>query len=115
VIESVDDNRTQLRYRVHMEFTMPAGVVIVGLDHPSNGVHEDIYVAIRNGFGLRDASWRFTSGTIPSSRDRRSLSVTMATKGSVAATVVVARQSLDHACNDLDEAVLALRTSPATM
>jgi len=44
VIESVDDNRTQLRYRVHMEFTMPAGVVIVGLDHPSNGVHEDIYV-----------------------------------------------------------------------
>jgi hypothetical protein len=29
---------------------MPAGVVIVGLDHPSNGVHEDIYVAIRNGF-----------------------------------------------------------------
>jgi hypothetical protein len=50
VIESVDDNRTQLRYRVHMEFTMPAGVVIVGLDHPSNGVHEDIYVAIRNGF-----------------------------------------------------------------
>jgi hypothetical protein len=34
--------------------------------------------------------------------------VTMATKGSVAATVVVARQSLDHACNDLDEAVLAL-------
>jgi hypothetical protein len=50
VIESVDDNRTQLRYRVHMQFTMPDGVVMVALDHPSNGLHEDIYVAIRNGF-----------------------------------------------------------------
>jgi hypothetical protein len=49
-IESVNENRKQLLYRVHMQFTMPAGVVLVGLDHPSNGVHEDIYVAIRNGF-----------------------------------------------------------------
>jgi hypothetical protein len=33
-----------------MELTMPAGVVIVELDHPSNGVDEDLYVAIRNAF-----------------------------------------------------------------
>jgi ribosome-associated translation inhibitor RaiA len=50
VIEAVDDNRKQLRYRVQMELTMPAGVVTVALDHPSNAVHDDIYVAIRNAF-----------------------------------------------------------------
>ena len=30
--------------------TMPHGIVTVGHDHPNNGAHEDIYVAIRNAF-----------------------------------------------------------------
>jgi len=36
-IESIVQSRKERRYRVHMELTMPAGVVIVELDHPSNG------------------------------------------------------------------------------
>jgi len=54
---------------LHMEFTMPAGVVIVGLDHPSTAAFTNTSTSrSATGFGLRDASWRFTSGTIPSSR-----------------------------------------------
>ena len=49
-IESIVQSRKERRYHVHMELTMPAGVVIVELDHPSNGVDEDLYVAIRNAF-----------------------------------------------------------------
>ncbi len=38
--------------------------------------------------------------------------MTMATDGSVAATVAVARKSLDNACADLDDAVQALPDLP---
>jgi len=51
VIESVDEGRREdRRYHVRMELTMPEGVVVVGPEHPSNGPHEDVYVAIRNAF-----------------------------------------------------------------
>jgi ribosome-associated translation inhibitor RaiA len=50
VIEAVDEGRKSRVYRVRMELVFPDGVVTVGLDHPSNGPHEDIYVAIRNAF-----------------------------------------------------------------
>jgi hypothetical protein len=49
-IESIETIRKETLYRVHMELAMPAGNVIVASDHPHNGAHEDIYVAIRNGF-----------------------------------------------------------------
>jgi len=51
VIEAVDEGRREdRRYHVRMELTMPEGVVSVGPEHPSNGAHEDLYVAIRNAF-----------------------------------------------------------------
>ena len=51
VIEAVDEGRREdRRYHVRMELTMPEGLVVVGPDHPSNGAHEDVYVAIRNAF-----------------------------------------------------------------
>jgi len=50
VIEAVDEGRKTRVYRVRMELTMPSAVVVVGLDHPINGPHEDVYVAIRNAF-----------------------------------------------------------------
>jgi ribosome-associated translation inhibitor RaiA len=51
VIEAIDEGRRDdRRYHVRMELTMPEGVVTVGPDHPSNGAHEDVYVAIRNAF-----------------------------------------------------------------
>lgn len=50
VIEAVDEDHKERRYRVRMDLTMPDGVVTVGHDHPSNAAHEDIYVAIRNAF-----------------------------------------------------------------
>jgi hypothetical protein len=49
-VEAVDRGHAERRYRVRMELAMPAGVVHVGADHPSNRQHEDIYVAIRNAF-----------------------------------------------------------------
>jgi ribosome-associated translation inhibitor RaiA len=49
-IESIDEIRKDRVFRVRVELAMPAGVVVVGSDHPSNAVHEDIYVAIRNAF-----------------------------------------------------------------
>jgi ribosome-associated translation inhibitor RaiA len=51
VIEAIDEGRRDdRRYHVRMELTMPEGVVTIGPDHPSNGAHEDVYVAIRNAF-----------------------------------------------------------------
>ena len=50
VIETVDQDHKERRYRVRMDLTMPHGVVTVGHDHPNNAAHEDIYVAIRNAF-----------------------------------------------------------------
>jgi hypothetical protein len=50
VIEAVDEDRKERRYRVRMDLTMPHGIVTVGHEHPSNAAHEDIYVAIRNAF-----------------------------------------------------------------
>ena len=49
-IEGVDQGRKPRQYHVRMELTLPDGVVVVGPDHPSNGAHEDVYVAIRNAF-----------------------------------------------------------------
>jgi hypothetical protein len=49
-IEALDQGRSERRYRVRMELTMPAGAVLVGSDHPANLPHEDVYVAIRNAF-----------------------------------------------------------------
>jgi hypothetical protein len=50
LIEAVDRGRKERQYRVRMELTMPTGVVVVDYDHPNNGPHEDVYVAIRNAF-----------------------------------------------------------------
>jgi len=51
LIEGVDAHRKLREYRVRMDLTMPDGVVVaVSHDHPSNAAHEDLYVAIRNGF-----------------------------------------------------------------
>lgn len=51
LIESTDERRQQRLYRVRMDLTMEGGVVLVVThDHPNNGAHEDLYVAIRNGF-----------------------------------------------------------------
>ena len=50
IIEAVDRDRKERQYHVRMELTMPAGVVVVGPEHPSNAAHEDLYVAIRNAF-----------------------------------------------------------------
>jgi ribosome-associated translation inhibitor RaiA len=50
LIDVVDRGRKELHYRVRMDLTMPTGVVVVDYDHPSNGPHEDVYVAIRNAF-----------------------------------------------------------------
>jgi ribosome-associated translation inhibitor RaiA len=51
VIEAIDEGRREeRRYHVRMQLTMPNGVVIVGPEHPTNGAHEDVYVAIRNAF-----------------------------------------------------------------
>ena len=50
VIEAVDQDHKERRYRVRMDLTMPHGIVTVGHEHPNNGAHEDIYVAIRNAF-----------------------------------------------------------------
>ena len=49
-IEAVDRGRKPQHYRVRMDITLPTGVVVVDYDHPSNGPHEDVYVAIRNAF-----------------------------------------------------------------
>jgi len=50
LIDVLDQGRSERRYQVRMELAMPSGAVVVGLDHPSNRPHEDIYVAIRNAF-----------------------------------------------------------------
>jgi hypothetical protein len=50
VIELVDRGAKETHYQVRMDLTMPSGIVIVPLDHPSNAAHEDIFVAIRNAF-----------------------------------------------------------------
>jgi hypothetical protein len=49
-IEAVDRDRKERQYRVRMDLSMPHGVVTVAHDHPSNGLHEDVFVAIRNAF-----------------------------------------------------------------
>ena len=50
LIEAVDRDRKVRHYRVRMDLTLPTGVVAVDYDHPNNRPHEDICVAIRNGF-----------------------------------------------------------------
>ena len=50
LIEAVDRGRKEQHYRVRMDLTLPTGVVVVDYDHPNNGPHEDVYVAIRNAF-----------------------------------------------------------------
>ena len=51
LIEGVDEHRKLRVYRVRMDLSMPDGaVVVVSHEHPSNASHEDLYVAIRNGF-----------------------------------------------------------------
>ena len=49
-IEAVDRDRKERQYRVRMDLTMPHAVVTVAHDHPNNGLHEDVFVAIRNAF-----------------------------------------------------------------
>lgn len=51
-IEGVDEARKERRYRVRMQLQMPAGMVVVGADHPANAPCDDVYVAIRNAFRL---------------------------------------------------------------
>jgi hypothetical protein len=50
LIEAIDQDHKERQYRVRLEISMPGEVVVVGPDHPSNGPHEDVYVAIRNAF-----------------------------------------------------------------
>jgi hypothetical protein len=50
LIDAVDRGRKEQHYRVRMDLTLPTSVVVVDYDHPSNGPHEDVYVAIRNAF-----------------------------------------------------------------
>jgi ribosome-associated translation inhibitor RaiA len=50
LIEAVDRGRKPQHYRVRMDLTLPTGVVVIAYDHPNNGPHEDVYVAIRNAF-----------------------------------------------------------------
>jgi hypothetical protein len=50
LIEAIDQDRKERQYQVRLEISMPGEVVVVGPDHPSNGPHEDVYVAIRNAF-----------------------------------------------------------------
>ena len=50
VIDTIEDPRKPRLYRVRMELAMPDRIVAVGLDHPSNKPHEDLYCAIRNAF-----------------------------------------------------------------
>ena len=50
LIDVVDRGRKPQHYRVRMDLTMPMGVVVVDYDHPNNGPHEDVFVAIRNAF-----------------------------------------------------------------
>ena len=50
LIEAVDRGRKPQHYRVRMDLTLPTGVVVIDYDHPNNGPHEDVYVAIRNAF-----------------------------------------------------------------
>ena len=50
LIEAVDRCRKERHYRFRMNLNMPTGVVVVDHDHPSNGSHEDVFVAIRNAF-----------------------------------------------------------------
>jgi len=50
LIDVLDQGRSERRYQVRMELSMPRAVVVVGVDHPSNRPHEDVYVAIRNAF-----------------------------------------------------------------
>jgi hypothetical protein len=67
VIEAVDQDHKERRYRVRMDLTMPHGIVTVGHDHPNNGAHEDIYVAIRNAFraGRRELEAYSQSRSLP--------------------------------------------------
>ncbi len=50
LIETVDRGRKDRHYRVRMDLTLPTGIVVVDYDHPNNGPHEDVFVAIRNAF-----------------------------------------------------------------
>lgn len=50
LIEAIDQDRKERQYRVRLEISLPGAVVVVGPEHPSNGPHEDLYVAIRNAF-----------------------------------------------------------------
>ena len=67
VIEAVDQDHKERRYRVRMDLTMPHGIVTVGHDHPNNAAHEDIYVAIRNAFraGRRELEAYSSRGAPP--------------------------------------------------
>jgi hypothetical protein len=50
VIAVTDERREGRLYHVNMELNLPGGTLLVEHGHPRNGPHEDIYVAIRNGF-----------------------------------------------------------------
>lgn len=50
VIAVTDERREGRLYHVNMELDLPGGIVSVEHGHPRNAPHEDIYVAIRNGF-----------------------------------------------------------------
>lgn len=51
LIEGVEEHRKMRTYRVRMDLPMSNGTVVsVTHEHPGNGAHEDVYVAIRNAF-----------------------------------------------------------------
>ncbi|HEY2901916.1 MAG TPA: hypothetical protein VGL59_15135 [Polyangia bacterium] len=50
-VEAVDEPRKLREHRVRMNLsTLDGAVVTVAHDHPANGAHEDVIVAVRNGF-----------------------------------------------------------------
>lgn len=78
LIEAVDRGRKEGHYRVRMDLTMPTGVVVVDYDHPNNGPHEDVYVAIRNAFRAArrqlEAHSRTLTATEPNDSAKQSVS-----------------------------------------
>ncbi|HEX3696155.1 MAG TPA: hypothetical protein VH374_12295 [Polyangia bacterium] len=50
-VEGVDENRKLRAHRVRMDLSMLDGAAVtVAHDHPANGSHEDVFVAVRNAF-----------------------------------------------------------------
>ena len=70
LIEGVEEPRKMRTYRVRMDLPLSDGTTVsVTHEHPSNGAHEDVYVAIRNAFrAARRALEEHAKGHPPSEK-----------------------------------------------